>query len=294
MAKYRKFRLMNGNNNYYDLTEHSNKVFANEPSGLGYSRTISVLRLGDEILQPYSQINLDTISFELLFYDSTLSEKYQKYMDFVNFLSYKPLYLLYQRPNSFTWYRRRIEVMSLDKTEVELDGMLHCDIQIQTLSFWEDDEKQVLTVTNQIDESSKVYPITYPFVYGATSLTNIPLVSIGLLEAPLEITIDGTVTNPQYILYDHNDVIYGRGRFIGTFDKVYINSKESEESIVLTRGGLILSNPLGYQDLTVGSPDEVYVTFLKLKTGQSKLRFNVDSGFDGSVTISWRNRYVSV
>lgn len=294
MATYRKFRLLNGNNNYYNLTEYNNKVFANEPQGLGYTRTISILRLGDEILSPYSQINLDSISFELLFYDNTLPLIYQKYEEFVNFLSFKPLYLQYQRPNSFTWFRRRVEVMSLSKTEVQNDSMLHCPIQFQTMSFWEDNEKQSLLVKNQLESESKVYPITYPFVYGATSLSNIPLTSVGILEAPLEITINGTVTNPQYILYNSNDEIYGRGRFIGTFDNIYINSKDSEENIILERNGLTLDNPLGYQDLTVGSPDEIYITFLKLKTGQSKLSFSVDAGFDGQVTIEWRNRYVSV
>lgn len=295
MNKYRKFRLVNGNGDIYELTSKNHKVFANNPRGLGYSKTISSLRLGDESFIYYSLINLDDISLELLFYDDKINEKYEKYVQFINFVSFKPLYLLYQRPNSFTWYRRRIEIGSLNKTEVSFeDGMLHCEMILKTLSFWEDDDSNIIQTNNQQLEGGKVYPITYPINYGQDSVTNINLNALGLLDAPLEITIDGQITNPEWVIYDENDVVYGRAKFIGTFDKVYVNSKESEENIELTRGGLLLSNPLGYQDLTVGSPQEIYVTFLKLKAGSSKITFFVDDTFNGSVKIEWRNRYVSV
>ena len=293
--QYRKFRLQNSNDTYYNLTDHNFKVFANNPSGLGFSKTLSILRLGDENLIPYSMVNLDNINFEILFYDDKIVDKYQKYQDFINFLSYKPIYLLYQRPNSFKWYRRRVEITSLTKTEVNFDdSMLHCPMQMLALTFWEDEENNVIKLDNNESSDGKVYPITYPIVYGSYSLSNIDLQSLGMLEAPLQITIDGEVTNPQYLLYDEYDNIYGRGKFNGTFDKVYVNSIESNEEILLERNGTILDNPMGYQDLTIGSPNEIYVTFLQLKTGKSKLRFIVDQGFTGNVTIEWRNRYVSI
>lgn len=291
---YRRFRLLNAKNEILELTDKDYKVFGSNPQNLGFSKTLSMLRLGDENVLTYTLVNLDVITLELLFYDDTRSEIYQKYDDFMNFISYKPIYLLYQKPNSLNWYRRMIEIVSLSKTEVLTDKMLHSNLQMQPLTFWEDNDKNVVEATNQIEGDTKTYPITYPFKYGGSSLTNIPIVSLGMLDSPIEITIDGTVTNPQYVLYDDNDKIYGRGRFIGTFDKLYVNSKESEENIELTYNGLLLDNPLGYQDLTIGSPDEIYITFLKLKTGKSKLSFIVDQSFDGSVKVEWRNRYVSV
>lgn len=291
---YRKFKLVNGNGTEFPLANPSKKVFGNNPQGLGYTKTLNILRLGDDNFIPYQIFNLDPINFEILFYDDTLSDKYQKYNDFISFLSFKPLYLLYQKPNSFTWYRRAIETMSLTKTEVSYqDRMMHCQMQVQTLGFWEDNDVNVIE-TSQLLESGKVYPITYPFSYGSSSLSGIALKSIGMLESPLQITINGTVSNPQYILYDSNDNVYGRGKFNGTFDKVYINPDEANEELTLERNGAVLDNPLSYQDLTVGSPYEIYVTFLKLKTGDSKIRFIVDGGFSGSVRLEWRNRYVSV
>lgn len=291
---YRRFRLLNSRNQILELTDKKYKVFANSPQNLGYSKTLSLLRLGDENVLTYSMVNLDTITLEALFYDDSNSDKYQKYNDFVSFISYKPIYLLYQKPNSLNWYRRKIETLSLSKTEVSTDGMMHCNYQMSPLTFWEDNEQNTIEVSSYTVGDGKVYPIEYPITYGGNSLSNISMVSLGALDSPLEITIDGTSTNPQFVLYDAQDNVYGRGRLVGTFDKVYINSKESEESIVLEYNGLVLSNPLGYQDLTVGSPSEIYVTFLKLKTGTSKMAFLLDQGFDGTVTISWRNRYVSV
>lgn len=292
---YRKFSLVNGNNITYDLSEYSHKVFANSPQGLGYSKTISYLRLGDENLIAYSMFNLEDIDFEILFYDDKLSSKYQKYQEFLIFLSYKPLYLLYNLPNSFDWYRRKVESVSLCKTEVDkTDSMLHCPFKLNTLTFWEDNKVNSLTVKRNLEGDGKIYPIEYPIKYGALATDRVELTAKGMLSSPLEITINGNVTNPQIILYNKNNEVYGRCKLNGTFDKVYINSEDANEKLELTRGGLLLDNPLGYQDLTIGSPNEIYITFLKLQTGNSYLRFILDDDFTGDVQINWRNRYVSV
>ena len=291
---YRKFRLVNGANKTYELTDPSKqKVFAHQPEGLGYTRALSTFRLGNENLITYSMINLDTVEFEILFYDDKLGSKYQKYIEFVDFISIKPLYLLYQTPNTFDWYRKKVESLSLTKTEVaEEDTMLHCNFTLQSLTFWENNDVNV-TVKDGL-EGGKVYPITYPFDYGSDNLSNVPLTSVGLLDAPLEILIEGETTNPEFVLYDNNDKIYGRAKFLGTFDSVYVNSKETEEEIRLMRNGLILDNPLSYQDLTIGSPNEIYITFLKIQQGRSKMTFLLGQNFNGNVEVKWRNRYATV
>lgn len=292
---YRKFELVNGANKTYKLADPSvQKVFAHQPEGLGYTRTLSTFRLGNENLITYSMINLDTVNFELLFYDDKLSTKYQKYLEFIDFISIKPLYLLYQPPNTFNWYRKRVESISLTKSEVaEEDTMLHCDFTLQSLTFWESNDLNIVSAQDDL-EGGKVYPITYPLNYGNNTLSNVPLTSVGLLDAPLEIFIDGECTNPEFVLYDNNDNIYGRAKFLGTFDSVYVNSKETEEEIILMRNGLILDNPLSYQDLTIGSPNEIYITFLKIQVGRSKMSFFLGNNFNGTVKVQWRNRYATV
>lgn len=291
---YRKFKLVNANNNEFTLTEQNFKVFANDPNGLGFSKSVSTLRLGDEELLLYSLVNLDNINFELLFYDDKLSDKYQKYVEFMQFISFKPLYLYYQRPNGFEWYRRKIEIVSLSKSEVSFeDSMLHCNLVMKSLGFWEDDIAEEIVLEKQ-EQQGKIYPITYPFTYGGNSFSGVDLISKGLLDTPLEIQINGTCEDAEWIIYDNNDNIYGRAKFNGTFDTIYVNSRESEEEIKLLYNGTFVDNPLSYQDLTVGSPNQIYITFLKLKVGRSKISFNFDLSFEGNVVIKWRNRYVSV
>lgn len=291
---YRKFKLVNALNDTFELTEQNFKVFGNNPRGLGFSKTLSGLRMGDEELVYYSMVNLDEINLELLFFDDALSDKYQKYFDFINFLSFKPITLYYQRPNSFDWFRRRIESVSLAKTEVNYDDrMLHCEYLMKPLTFWESDEAHIIEVSSGMEEG-KIYPITYPIVYGADNTSGIHMVSQGLLESPLMISIEGASNNPEYILYDENNNIYGRGKFIGDYGFVEVNSRESEEEIKLIQNGLLIDNPMAYQDLTVGSPNEIYVTFLKLKVGRSKISFFLGQEFEGKVRLEWRDRYVSV
>ena len=110
----------------------------------------------------------------------------------------------------------------------------------------------------------------------------------------MEISIIGTCENPQYSLYDEADNHIGIGRFIGTFDSIYVNSDEAEESIILTRDGVVIDNPYNYQDLTVGEPDQSYVTFIKLQPGINKIAFAIDPTARVTVRVEWRNRYISV
>lgn len=291
---YRKFKMTNSKNQTFELTDKNFKVFANEPQGLGFSKTISLLRLGDENLVYYLMYNLSSLSFELLFYDDEARDKYQKYDDFINFLSYGGIYLHYQKPNSLTWFRRSIEVMSLTKTEIsQRDRILHCPIEIMPLGFWEDNEQRSITVSSE-KLGGKIYPINYPFQYSGDTLNNIELISSGMLETPIELIFEGEVNSPQWILSDSEDNIYGQGKLLGTFDYVYVNSDEVNEEISLMRNGAFLDNPFGYQDLTIGSPNEIFITFMKLKVGRNHLRIITSSEFDGKVTVRWRDRYVSV
>lgn len=295
MAEYRKFSLVNGNNATWTFADPNIKVFGTNPSGLGFSTDASFLRLGDDQLLTYEQYSMVEKTLDIIFYDDTLEKIYKKYNDFIKFLSYKDIYLLYQTPASSTSYRMKVQVTSLSKGEVSPDNSaLTCALSLLPMTFWEDNIKNTIEVSNDSGEGGKSYPLDRPYYYASSSASNIQIESIGTINAPVEITINGTATNPQYSMFDENDNLIGIGRFVGTFDSVYVNSDEAEENIVLTQGGVALDNPYNYQDLTIGQADESYVTFLKLQAGVNKIVFSLDAGFDGTVKIEWRNRYVSV
>ena len=99
----------------------------------------------------------------------------------------------------------------------------------------------------------------------------------------------------QYNLYDENGERYGVGKILGTYDRIYINTGELDETIELERDGAVIANPYNYQDLSVGENDaNSVVTFIKLKTGQSSLSFTLPMSFSGNITIRWRNTYATV
>lgn len=294
MAKYRELKLINGKDNVWKLTDKSFKVFASDLSGFGASKTVNVLRLGLEQIVTSSQFNLDTFGYTIYFYDDSIVDQYQKYNDFIRFLSYKPLYQEYIVPSDKKAYRREIEVISIEKSEVNPETKcLECPVVFQPLTFWMDAESSVIDKDNQIGEG-KQYPLARPYAYGNVSLANIPINFEGLIDAPLEISINGTCTDPIYNLSDEDGNMYGVGRFIGTFDKIYVNSDELNQEIILFRNGVKLDNPWSYRDLTVGKPNETFVTFLKLKAGNSRMSFRLGDFFEGSVRLKWRNRYVSI
>jgi len=214
---HRQFKLLNGLGQYQDL--NNNQCFAISPSGFGYSKNLDMLRVGDDYSLIQSMINLDTKTFEVLFSGSNNAYTYQNYFNFVKFVSYKPLYLLYQRPNSDDWYRQKVEVVSLTKGDINSDdSLLHCNLTLQSLSFWEDDKEQVIR-TGDVEGDGKTYPITYPITYSVNSLSNIQIKSISMLDTPLKITIDGNCSNPLLTLSDSNGSVYGKCKFLGTFDK---------------------------------------------------------------------------
>lgn len=287
----RKFSLMNGNGDVQTLTEPNDKVFGHNPTGLGFTTSPAFLRLGNDNIKTYSQYDMVEKELEILFYDDGNEAKYQKYNDFVKFIVIEPVYLIYEINNNA--YRMKVHINSLSKGEVSHeDSMLHCNLSMTPLSFWEDNLPNIIETSRSVDDG-KSYPLSRPYEYGSVTTDNIEINSVGTLDSPLIITINGQTTNPTYEIRDEFGNVYGKGKFIGTFDKVVVNAEEAEETIELYQNGVLVVNPYNYQDLSIGD-GKTYLTFIKMKTGLNKLSFGLDAGFGGSVKVEWRNRYVSV
>ena len=290
---YRELTLVNGNGDKWSLNDKSLKIIATNLQGLGASRSLATLRLGDEQQIVSSQYEFTNIGYDVYFYNDLITA-YQQYNTFIRFLSYKPLYQEYVVPFSKSTFRRRVEIISIGKTEYQHNyNALVCPVALVPLTFWEDGKSTIIETGNTTD-IGKMYPLERPYVYGTQSLANIEINTSGLLETPFELTINGTVTDPTYYIYDKDNVLYGAGKFLGTFDKVYVNSEEINQQIVLERNGIILDDPYSYQDNTVGQLNQTKITFLKFKAGKSKIAIIVDQGFTGTTKIEYRNRYVSV
>ena len=267
--------------------------FLHEPNGLGYSVNLSTVKLGNTDIILSEQYNLGSVAGDLIFIGS-LPDVYQQYQNLLSFLARKPITLHYLPPNTNDSYNCRVRVVSLEKSEVNAeDFVMHCPIQMYRQGMWYNDTPNIIDVDNTTNDG-KSYPLDRPYSYGALSLKNIQLRNDGMTDTSLKIEIFGECTNPLWELYDEENNKYGAAKITGTYDYVLVDSDDIDEKIALEHNGSVVANAINYQDLTVGSPQQVFVTFLKLKPGTSTLSFTLGDNFAGYVRVTWSNAYVSV
>lgn len=296
MSRVRNFWLTNADDNRYelrDLNANNSVTFLHEPEGLGYSVELSTVKIGNTDIIMSEQYNLGSFAGDLVFL-GTVPEIYQQYQNFLSFLAKKPIMLHYKTPNTNGNYRCLVRVVSVEKTEVSAeDGAMHCPIQMYRQGMWFNDPANTIDIYNDIADG-KSYPLDRPYSYGALSLENVQLANAGMTDTSLKVEIFGSVTDPEWSLFDDEANQYGAAKILGTYDYVRVDSDDLGEDIHLERGGSVIANAINYQDLTVGSPQQVFVTFLKLKPGTSTLRFDLGDDFSGFVRLTWSNAYVSV
>lgn len=292
----RKFWLENQDGEIWNFTDEENQTFLESPAGLGISNNYGGYRLGNAEVVNYIQSQLLDINGTLLFYRNSRAEIYQDYFDFMKFIAKNSLLKLhYKTPNSFESYYRYCFVRQIDKTEIDNEMLvMRCPIIFATQTFWRNDIRNVVVVDNSLAQDGKKYPLERPYHYATSKLSSINVINRGNTDTSMRITITGASNNPTINVYDNNDVRYGAVRMLGKFDNVMVDSDDLNEHIVLEKNGSVLTAPYSYQDLSIGEANQVYVTFIKLKSGQSTLRFTNDGTFNGIVTIEWSDEYVSV
>lgn len=268
----RKLTLTNANNETWTFTNRQIRSFLANPQGLGFETELEVIQYGYRANVVKESIAFPNPSGEIVIYDSENAGRYEMYNDFVRFVSYAPLILEYEIPTSpAQTFTLDCYVTSLSKTESTAQNLMLCDVQFQGLGLWKGTEAT-------ISDSATTYTIK----------------NEGDVPVGFEITIEGSLENPYFIL-EQNGEAYGEGKFDDStaFDSVYVNSKDGEQNIELTQGGSVLANPLSYQDLSI-SNGSIYVTFVKLMRGESTLTIGMDSGSLSSVNISFIPLYRSV
>ena len=292
----RKFSLINADNATWDFTDPVEKVFAANPAGLGLALSADLLRLGNKQKVVDTQYEFINKTFDVLFYGDSLQAMYADYNRFIDFITVGGISLLYEIPSQDTKYRISVLVSELTKTEVKDNGYMTCGLSLTPLSFWEDNEKRVIEISSSSAVTEgKHYPLERPYFYGTSDFGDVEITITGNMETPFELTVDGETTDPQYSLYDSNNNLIGIGEFTGTFTKVYVNSDEIDEEIILKDGNdQLIAHPYNYQDLSIGDNETTKVTFFNLKKGYNRLVLNLGGTFEGTATIEWRNRYISV
>lgn len=293
----RSFWLINSKGEKYDL--NSKKHFLYLPQGLGFVKSYTSTRLGNNELITDEFFNMVDFSGNMIFNGNIIEQDYQLYDEFIDFIKYKPLELHYKTPNKvYGWYAD-IVITSLEKTEVDTNGVLNCPMTIHRITQWKSDEIKRLAFFNTTDDVGKFYDYTYDYHYAGTNLSNMqPISNNGTEDCSLvfEIVCDsGTVINPLFTLYQNNKA-YAKIKLDGEFSYVRINSDEINESIYLEdEDGTPIANPMNAQDFA-SFDGETYFTWVKLKVGENVGVFtsgNIDT-FDGVIKLTYEERRASV
>lgn len=299
MAEYRKFRLKNSNNEYYDLANSKQKHFLYSPAGLGFSGQTYGYRFRNRKYVKETEFELPTVSGTMVFHADTIEENYALYYDFMSFIEHTPLeiyYLTPQNPDNWNYSKyAECDAVQIDKTETDQETpMLRAPIKFECRTFWRDKTIKTYTAKPGITGDQLQIPMTFPFWFGLDSLRGIVIYNDGTVEAPLTVEIKGSCVNPTYKLFDENGVEYGACKLDGTFSSVKVET--DTETITLKRNGVVLSNPAKYEDLTIGNldQDDYYLTFLSLKPGKNLMTASLGSSFSGSVVFSWRDEWISI
>lgn len=294
----RRFWLTNSKGERFSLM--GQEPYLHNPSGLGYQVELQTVQLGTNQLITAERYDLGTFTADLVFFGNRPTQ-YQAYQTFLRFIRWTPLQLHYAMPNSDAEFYCYVRINSLQKSEISpSDNVLHIPVTMLRQSMWYSGTENMIEVDNAPSYDYKEYALTREYIYGENSTGYVELYSDGQTDTPFRLEVSGSATNFEYEVYDYNigspgmGEKYGAGKISGTYDVIIINSDELNETLYLENGGSVISNAVNYQDLTVGSPPNTYVTFIKLRPGRSGIYFTYDNAFAGSVKVSWRNAYVTI
>lgn len=293
---YRKFWLENGAGDKYDLTNIDETGFLNQPSQLGATADLQLIRLGNSQKASSIQWQLVPIQGEVIFKcKGSNPEIYQEYRDFFDFTSKYPIYLHYQTPAmSNTSMFREVVLTMIEKTEISSEMQtLVCPIAMMPLTMWLDANEFIVEVDVSRDVGKK-YSLKRPYYYSQSNAENVVLHNTSNMMIPIIVEIYGECIDPSYYLYDATGKLYGVGKFIGEFDYVYVNSNNLDEDIKLSNKGEYLPNATAYQDATIGIPNQTFLTFVYLRQGTNTMKFLFNNEFKGKVIVRYRGNYATV
>lgn len=171
----------------------------------------------------------------------------------------------------------------------EIEVTYECITKIETSEAFDSTKWKRIQV-------GKNYPLMRPYYYiGNDFSSGLEITNSGTDEVGITVTINGTISNPIFTLYQNN-TRYGLCALKGTYDHIIVNSVDGDSFIYLEEAnGLVVSNPEQKQDFSVR--DEIaYFTWCKLKVGVSTFILtagNLDA-FSGTVEVAFKNSYFSV
>lgn len=222
----REFKLINEKGQVFSLMDIYKYCLLTEPSGLGYSYITEYQQLGNTFISNLRNMAQGQISGTLNFIN------YDNYTSFVNFIeSSESLRFGYKIPykdGSTKEYFKDVEIQTLEKTQLQTNGILSEAVTFECLSLWYEENTVIYTIEPQTNEIRWDFEWDSRFIdYDTRTLQYI---NQGHVEAPIYVEIDGQIINPKIELYVEGELYQtvAINIDIAQYEKLLYDSRENQ------------------------------------------------------------------
>ena len=187
----REFKLLNESGQGFSLMDIENSVLLTEPSGLGYSYETEYERVGTSFIANIRNIAQGQIG------GTVNSLNYDNLRKLGNFIEKaKTLRFSYKVPydSGSREFFKDINIVSLEKTEIQPNGVLSQAIVFDCLSLWYEENK---TVYDASGEDEMRWDFTWDARYISFDTRSLIYDNQGHIPAPIQVEINGPVTKPK-------------------------------------------------------------------------------------------------
>lgn len=190
----RQFYFVNNDGQRYQLQNGTTKTFLWQPGGLGFGYDTSYKESDGFFFNMNTSVEQVAKTGVLVFHGTDPYSDYKALMDYL--AKSTGLRLAYAPKNN--WYYVDIDVESVDKTEIELDGTLQCSIVMMPKTPFYLPYEMNIDLSGDLGTSIKQYDYKYDYVYSNTAVAGeIEFEIPAQMDSGLEITIPGAISAPS-------------------------------------------------------------------------------------------------
>lgn len=299
----RQFTLKNALGSTISLNDLDS--FGYSPEGLGISFENSYYGANANFLEDTTALSQSQFNINVLFGGES-GNPYVKYNDFIRFLNYQPLYLIYGIPGIGT-YERQCRLSEIPKTELNEYNVIDEVLTLDFITPWyqwitlnrEDLQPQngegKIYVNNTENINTGYY--VYPYIYSSDTTAkkdyfnlNNDSMYMGLAESsPLEVIIESLenqIENPSWRIVQDSVEVQNDKYFITMpkHSKLIVSSEpQNQRAVLITEDGSI-SNIYQFQDMTK-------TNFVTAPLGQSTFHFE---GITEGISLRMRKEWVVI
>lgn len=197
----RQFYLINKDGQRYNLINDNSTAFLWQPSGLGFAYDKDYMESDGFFFEMNSAVSQTAKTGVLVFF----KDPYTQYKAFMDYISHSEGLKLAYCPKN-TWYFVDIDVESVEKSEIELDGTLQCTISMLPKTPIYLPYELNIDLSGDLGTSIKQYDYKYDYVYSNTAVAGeIEFEIPAQMDSGLEITINGAISSPVLVFYVNGD-----------------------------------------------------------------------------------------